>query len=164
MQREPVGHHVVGAQQQRDSSDRLTRELEVRVDHVEVPERMRRVERAGQELADEAAQLFGPGRRIEGHDTGVAGDVDVLVVDPAGGRQVAADRRDPLAEPGQRGESSGDVLAQLGDPQPAATVAQRLRLEPAERPDLQLGARRFGVQEGGILRAERLAGRPRRGG
>ena len=89
---------------------------------------------------------------------GVTCDVEGRVVHPHGRRYACEHRCDPLTEARQRVEPGLDVGSQLGDAEASALVAQRCRLEEAQRADLQLRAARLRAQQGNVLGAERLGG------
>ena len=166
VQGQAVGHHVVGAHDDRDGVDPVAAvvvRVQVALHDVQVPQRVRCVHRLAQQSVHEAAQLVVATLAGQADMAGVALQVEVLVVDPAGVRQVAGHRHDALAEAGQLREAVRHVGAQRVDRQLSRGVAQRRVLEEAERADLELGARRLCVEQHRVLGAERLAHRGLRG-
>ena len=97
---DPVRHRVVDLQQDRGP---ILREV---LEHVELPERLRSVERAGQHATHGPLELEPSARRRHGRTAEVEVEVESIVVDPHGPGEVAGNRQQLPAEPRSQPEPS----------------------------------------------------------
>jgi hypothetical protein len=127
------------------------------LDHPDLPERARAVERTREDPARELAQLIERARAREREVAQVVADVEVAIVDPhrpaleRRPRELLAIARDPVQHRLDRAAVAREVDA-------AVRVAQRARLEDRDRADVHRRVLALRPQERGVLRRESFVG------
>ncbi len=126
------------------------------LDHVELPERFRAVERAREDPLDLLRQLGPPPGARQGGPPDVEAEVERRIVDPDRVCEVERHHLHPLPEPRCQMQSRGDDGLHVLEPQPAVRAGRGV--EHGQARDVHVHRGPLEVQEGRVERGQTFGG------